>query len=52
MAQYKVISDICSLGSKGDLVDSEKHEGINFDALVEGAHVEPAKVKTETKEDK
>jgi hypothetical protein len=50
MAQYKVISDNCGLGNQGETVDSDKFEGVNFDALVEGGHIVEAKGKTESKE--
>jgi hypothetical protein len=39
MAQYKVLSDNCSLGEIGSVVDESKTEGFNVEALVEGGHL-------------
>lgn len=42
MATFRIVSDKMSLGSVGAVVDSADWPGINFDALVEGGHVEQA----------
>jgi hypothetical protein len=39
MAIYKVLSDNCGLGVKDSLVDSEKCEECNIEALVVGGHL-------------
>lgn len=43
MATYKVISDNCTLGKVGQSIDSANDTGVNYDALVEGGHLEEVK---------
>lgn len=46
MATYKVISDNCTLGNQGSTVTEAELEGINFEALLEGGHLEVVSSKT------
>jgi hypothetical protein len=54
--QYKVISDRCTLGSVGAIVNESELEGVNFQALLDGGHLEAVSKKedapkqSETKE--
>ena len=52
MPNFRILSDKTTLGSPGELVDSASHPAINFEALVEGGHIEPvlASKRTHTKE--
>lgn len=43
MAQYKVISNNCTLGKQGATIDNKDCDGISFVALVEGGHLEEIK---------
>jgi hypothetical protein len=43
MATYKVISDNCTLGKVGQSIDSANDTSVNYDALVEGGHLEEVK---------
>ncbi len=43
MAIYKVLSNNCTLGKQGETVDTAKNAGIDFDALVQGGHLEEIK---------
>jgi hypothetical protein len=55
MAQFKVLSDNCTLGKQGETVSIDDESGINVAALIEGAHIQAVTSKTskteqETKE--
>ena len=43
MANYKVLSNNCTLGKKGATIDSANNTSANYDALVEGGHLEEVK---------
>ena len=43
MATYKVLSDNCTLGKVGATIDSANDTSTNYDALVEGGHLEEVK---------
>ena len=43
MATYKVISNNCTLGKIGQTIDSANNTSANYDALVEGGHLEEVK---------
>lgn len=45
MAQYKVLSDKCTLGKKGATVSVDEKSGFNVDALIAGGHIAPVAVK-------
>ena len=45
MANYKVMSDNCSLGAQGSNISGDDLEGLNVDALVEGGHLAEVNVK-------
>lgn len=45
MANYKVMSDKCSLGKQGDNISGDDLEGLNVDALVAGGHLAEVNVK-------
>lgn len=55
MATFRIVSDKMALGSVGAVVDSADWPEINFEALVDGGHVEhaalaPAAKKSDKKE--
>lgn len=52
MAQYKVLSDNCSLGDIGSVVDDSKFDGVNVEALVEGGHLAPVSAKVSKQDPK
>ena len=43
MANYKVLSNNCTLGKKGATIDSANNTSANYDALVEGGHLQEVK---------
>lgn len=43
MATYKVLSNNCTLGKQGATIDSANDTSANYDALVEGGHLEEVK---------
>ena len=43
MATFKVLSDNCTLGKEGATIDSANDTSVNYDALVEGGHLEEVK---------
>lgn len=45
MANYKVMSDNCSLGAQGTNISGDDLEGLNVAALVEGGHLAEVNVK-------
>lgn len=45
MAQYKIISDVTSLGEIGTVIGEETLEGLNIDALIVGGHIEAVSTK-------
>ncbi len=47
--QYKITSDVCSLGKRGAIVSLGDDSGVNIDALIEGEHITPVAAK-QTKE--
>lgn len=51
MTQYKVTSDIFSLGAKGDTIDAELLDGCNIGALIDGEHIAEVSTKS-SKQDK
>lgn len=50
MSQYKVASELFTLGAVGSTISDEELEGYNVDALVEGGHLKPVSKKSEDKE--
>jgi hypothetical protein len=55
MAQYKVLSENCTLGKLNETVSIDGASGFNVDALIEGGHIQAVASKTskteqETKE--
>lgn len=45
MANYKVISENCTLGAQGANISGDDLEGFNVAALVEGGHLAEVNVK-------
>jgi hypothetical protein len=45
MANYKVISDNCTLGKQGDTISADDLDGVNVDALLDGGHLAEVNVK-------
>jgi hypothetical protein len=43
MATYKVLSNNCTLGQVGATIDSANDTATNYDALVEGGHLQEVK---------
>ena len=52
MAQYKIVSDNCSLADKGSVIDEKALEGFNVDALVEGGHISEITAKVSKEQEK
>jgi hypothetical protein len=52
MPNYRILSENLTLGKPGEVIGSENVEGVNFEALVAGGHLEPviASRKTDKKE--
>lgn len=51
MANYKVVSENCTLGKQGATISADDLEGFNVDALVAGGHLAEVNVKV-SKQDK
>jgi len=47
LASFKVISDNCTLGNQGSTVTEAELEDVNFEALLEGGHLEVVSSKTQ-----
>lgn len=47
MATYKIISDNCTLGNQGSTVTEAELEDVNFEALLEGGHIEVVSSKSQ-----
>ena len=47
MATYKIISDNCTLGNQGSTVTEAELEDVNFQALLEGGHLEVVSSKSQ-----
>ena len=45
MANYKVMSDNCTLGKQGETISADDLEGFNVDALLDGGHLAEVNVK-------
>jgi hypothetical protein len=45
MANYKVVSENCTLGKQGETVSADDLAGFNVDALVAGGHLAEVNVK-------
>ena len=45
MANYKVMSENCTLGKQGETISANDLEGVNVDALLEGGHLAEVNVK-------
>jgi len=52
MANYKIISENCTLGAQGSNISGDDLEGLNVDALVEGGHLAEVNVKVSKQEPK
>ena len=55
MAQYKVLSENCTLGKLNETVSIDEASGLNVEALIDGGHIQavvskPSKTEQETKE--
>jgi hypothetical protein len=45
MANYKVMSENCTLGKQGATLSADDLEGFNIDALLDGGHLAEVNVK-------
>ena len=52
MANYKIISENCTLGAQGSNISSDDLEGLNIAALVDGGHLAEVNVKVSKQEPK
>jgi len=52
MANYKIISENCTLGTQGSNISGDDLEGVNVDALIEGGHLAEVNVKVSKQEPK
>ena len=52
MANYKVISENCTLGAQGTNISADGLEGLNVDALVAGGHLAEVNVKVSKQDTK
>ena len=50
MANYKVMSENCTLGKQGETISADDLVGVNVDALLDGGHLAEVNVKV-TKQD-
>jgi hypothetical protein len=52
MAQYKIVSDNCSLADKGSVIEDQALEGFNVDALIQGGHIVEITAKVSKEQEK
>lgn len=52
MANYKVMSENCTLGKQGETLNASDLEGFNIDALVDGGHLAEVNVKVSKQDTK